>query len=329
MELLKKYIKQNMGAIVLFLIFCLIFAILFILYNITLKAVLYPALLCFIFGLVYAVIDFSKVRKKHKKMCDIQKLTSSMIKTLPEADSIEESDYRKLIIKLTDEISELEYDSSMKYSEMIDYYTVWAHQIKTPIASIKLSLQNEDTPLARRLSSELFRIEQYVEMVLAFLRLDSTSTDYVFKEYELDDIIRASIKSFSTEFIERKIGLDFTPSGKKIITDQKWLSFVLEQILSNSLKYTREGCIKLYMINGSVLCIEDSGIGISPEDLPRIFEKGYTGTNGRIDSKASGLGLYLCKRICDNLGVGITAESEPDKGTAIYLDFEQYRLKKE
>lgn len=318
-----------MGAIVLFLIFCLIFAILFILYNITLKAVLYPALLCFIFGLVYAVIDFSKVRKKHKKMCDIQKLTSSMIKTLPEADSIEESDYRKLIIKLTDEISELEYDSSMKYSEMIDYYTVWAHQIKTPIASIKLSLQNEDTPLARRLSSELFRIEQYVEMVLAFLRLDSTSTDYVFKEYELDDIIRASIKSFSTEFIERKIGLDFTPSGKKIITDQKWLSFVLEQILSNSLKYTREGCIKLYMINGSVLCIEDSGIGISPEDLPRIFEKGYTGTNGRIDSKASGLGLYLCKRICDNLGVGITAESEPDKGTAIYLDFEQYRLKKE
>lgn len=251
-----------------------------------------------------------------------------MIDTLPKIESIDEADYQKLIRSLTEEISDIEYKSSMKYRDMIDYYTVWAHQIKTPIASMHITLQNEDTPLSRRLSSELFRIEQYVEMVLAFLRLDSTSTDYVFKEHDLDEIVRESIKRFSTEFIERKIKLQYSPSDKKIITDEKWLSFVIEQLLSNALKYTREGSIKIYS-DKQYLCIEDTGIGIAPEDLPRIFEKGYTGGNGRINSKASGLGLYLCKRICDNLGIGIIARSEIDNGTVILLDLEQYELRTE
>lgn len=329
MNLFKDYLKQKRNGIILFSVFCVIFAIIFILYKITLEAVTYPAALCVAVGAVYIIIDFNRAKKKHEKMCDIQKLTSSMIDSLPASNSIEEEDYRKLINNLTDEISTLEYSSSMKYADMVDYYTVWAHQIKTPIASMRLSLQNEDIPLSRRLSSELFRIEQYVEMVLAFLRLDSTSSDYVFREFELDGIIKTSIKSFSTEFIERKIKLEYTPPEKKVVTDEKWLSFVIEQLLSNALKYTREGSIKIYMQEENVLCIEDTGIGIAPEDLPRIFEKGYTGENGRIDSKASGLGLYLCKRICDNLSVGISAESEPDRGTVIYLDFEQYKLKKE
>jgi len=329
MKLFKDYLKQKKNGIILFSVFCIVFAVIFILYNITLKAVIYPAALCIAGGAVYIILDFSKTKKRHEKMCDIQKLTSSMIDSLPAPNSIAEEDYRKLINNLTAEISALEYNSSMKYADMVDYYTVWAHQIKTPIASMRLSLQKEDTPLSRRLSSELFRIEQYVEMVLAFLRLDSTSSDYVFREYELDDIIKTSIRSFSTEFIERKIRLEYTPPEKKVITDEKWLSFVIEQLLSNALKYTREGSIKIYMQDENVLCIEDTGIGIAPEDLPRIFEKGYTGGNGRVDSKASGLGLYLCKRICDNLSVGIRAESEPDRGTVIYLDFEQYRLKKE
>lgn len=329
MKLFKDYLKQKRNGIILFAVFCVIFAVIFILYKISLKAVVYPAALCAVVGAVYITLDFNRVKKRHEKMCDIQKLTSSMIDSLPTANSIAEEDYRKLINNLTAEISALEYSSSMKYADMVDYYTVWAHQIKTPIASMRLSLQNEDTPLSRRLSSELFRIEQYVEMVLAFLRLDSTSSDYVFREYELDGIVKTSIRNFSTEFIERKIRLEYTPPKKKVITDEKWLSFVIEQLLSNALKYTREGSIKIYMHDENVLCLEDTGIGIAPEDLPRIFEKGYTGVNGRMDSKASGLGLYLCKRICDNLSVGIRAESEPDKGTVIYLDFEQYRLKKE
>lgn len=207
---------------------------------------------------------------------------------------------------------------------MTDYYSVWVHQIKTPIASMKLMLQNEDTVLARKLSTDLFRIEQYVGMVLAFLRLDSESSDYVFQEYELDHIIRQSVKKFSIEFIEKKIRLCFEPTGEKLITDEKWFSFCLEQILSNALKYTKEGSVRIYMEAPHTLCIEDTGIGIAPEDIPRIFEKGYTGYNGRRDKQASGLGLYLCRRTCNGLGIGLSAKSCLGQGTVIRMEMEQY-----
>ena len=328
MKLFKNYLKQNLKGILLFLIFTVIFGIVFFLYKITLKAVFYPAVLCAVVGLGFLIFDYISVLKKHKKLSEINKLTSSMLDSLPQGNSIEETDYRNLIKKLTTEISELEYKSGLKYRDMVDYYTVWAHQIKTPIASMQISLQNEDSPLSLRLSSELFRIEQYVEMVLAFLRLDSESSDYVFKEHNIDDIIRSSVKRFSAEFIERKLRLDYNPLNKTIVTDEKWFSFVIEQLLSNALKYTREGCIKIYT-DGEKLCIEDTGIGIAPSDLPRIFEKGYTGYNGRLDKKASGLGLYLCSRICENLGIGISARSEVDVGTVISLDLKQYQLKTE
>lgn len=328
MKLFFDYLKEKRSGILLFLIFSVVFFVVFCLYQIPFKAVLYPFILCVFIGMVFFLFDFRSAKKKHKTLCDIQRLTASMIGTLPEIKSIDDNDYQNLIRGLTKEISELEYNSSLKYRDMVDYYTVWAHQIKTPISAMNITLQNEDSPLSRRVSLQLLRIEQYVEMVLAFLRLDSTSTDYVFKEYELDNIIKNCVKRFSTEFIERKIRLDYSPLNKKIITDEKWLSFVIEQLLSNALKYTREGNIKIFM-NNQTLCIKDSGIGIATEDLPRIFEKGYTGKNGRLDSKASGLGLYLCKRICENLGIEITAQSEIDKGTTVLLNLEQYKLKAE
>ena len=113
------------------------------------------------------------------------------------------------------------------------------------------------------------------------------------------------------------------------MTDEKWLSFVIEQLLSNALKYTREGEIRVYLREPKTLCIEDTGIGIAPSDLPRVFEKGYTGYNGRTDKRASGIGLYLCRRVCEGLGIDIRIISELDKGTTVLLDLEQYKLKNE
>lgn len=165
------------------------------------------------------------------------------------------------------------------------------------------------------------RIEQYVEMVLAFLRLDSQSSDYYFREYELDPLIKATVKKYSTWFIHRKISLSYEPVGTTVLTDEKWLSFVLEQILNNALKYTKRGTISIYLEGENVLCIKDTGIGIAASDLPRIFERGFTGYNGRLDKKASGLGLFMCKQICDKLGHEITAESVVGEGTIIRIIF--------
>lgn len=329
MELYLKYLKERRKVMGLLLLFGIIFFTTFALYHLPMKAVLYPTLVCMVIGVLCLIIDYRQVRKKHFILTEIQNLTAAMIGDFSSSPSIVDEDYQDIIKSLQQEVANLESMSNIRYQDMVDYYTVWVHQIKTPIASMRLTLQNEDTSLSRRLQSDLFRIEQYVEMVLVFLRLDSTTTDYVFKEHSIDTIVKQTVKRFSHEFIGRKIALEYETITKTVVTDDKWLSFVLEQVLSNALKYTHEGSIKIYLNEPNTLCVEDTGIGIAAEDLPRIFEKGYTGYNGRTDKKASGIGLYLCKRICKNLGFGIKAESEVGKGTIVKLDLEQYQLRKD
>lgn len=320
------YLKQHKKFIYLFLLFGLIFAVTFSLYHLPLKVILYPLLLCFFTGSVFVAYDYLQKRKKHLLLSEIKNLSELMLQELPEISSVDDADYQEIIKILCEEQRNLSDLMDRRYTDMVEYYTVWVHQIKTPIASMRLTLQNEDSAIARRLSSDLFRIEQYVEMVLMFLRVDSSSTDYVIKEYDLDAVIKQSVKKFAGEFIGRKIRLEYTPIDMKVITDEKWLSFVIEQVLSNALKYTPAGSVKIYLTEDGKLCIEDTGIGIAPEDLPRIFEKGYTGYNGRSDKKASGIGLYLCRKVCGNLRHEITAESKIDVGTKIFIDLNREKL---
>lgn len=329
MKFFFSYLKQRRKVIGLFLLFALIHMGVFALYQLPLAAVAYPMVLCLVIGLTALIMDFRNLHQQHEKLSSIQSMTDAITMTPPDADSIVDADYQEIIHLLCQEQSKRVNDMNLRYQDMIDYYTVWAHQIKTPIASMHLHLQNEDTPLARQLSSDLMRVEQYVEMVLMFLRLDSDSTDYVIREHDLDTIVRQSIRKFAGEFIARKLKLVYDPVDAKVITDDKWLSFVVEQVLSNALKYTPSGSVTISLEAPKTLCIRDTGIGIAPEDLPRIFEKGYTGYNGRSDKRASGIGLYLCKRICKNLGHSISATSAPDEGTVIRIHLEQEKLEVE
>ena len=326
MKLFFQYLKQRWRGFVAAVIFCLIFIITFMLYRLPVAAVLYPTGLCVVLGIILILVDFRRVKRKHELLCGIQTITDAITSVMPHIDGMEDEDYQEIIRLLSDEHNRYHTETNRKYADMIDYYTVWAHQIKTPIASMRLHLQNEDSPLSRKLSTDLFRVEQYVEMVLTFLRLNSESTDYVIKEYDLDKIVKQAVKKFAGEFIGRKLSLVYEPLNTTVITDEKWLSFVIEQVLSNALKYTPSGSITITLESEKKLCIRDTGIGIAAEDLPRIFENGYTGYNGRTDKKASGIGLYLCKRICGNLGHTITAASKVDEGTVITIDLAQTKL---
>lgn len=323
------YLKQRRKAIVLFLLFALIHIVVFSLYQLPAAAAAYPLSLCLAIGLTALIWDSCRVSRQHQVLSRIQTATDAMICPLPEAQGLLDGDYQQIIRLLCQEQRSRVNDMNRKYQDMVDYYTIWAHQIKTPIASMKLHLQNEDTPLSRQLSSDLMRIEQYVEMVLVFLRLDSDSTDYVIREQDLDAILRPCLRKFAGEFIARKLKLVYEPTETTVITDEKWLSFVVEQVLSNALKYTPTGSIHIYLEAPKTLCIRDTGIGIAPEDLPRIFEKGYTGCNGRSDKTASGIGLYLCRRICRNLHHSISALSAPYQGTTIRIDLNQRKLEVE
>ncbi len=325
MEYFRDYIKSKKKALLAFLLFFLIFVISFFLYRLPVAAVIYPFIICLLFAAAFLAADYAKSKKIHNRLFLMKKDIFASETEFPDSGAVNDKDYQELIRTAQNEILRLENEYLSKYNDMTDYYSVWAHQIKTPIASMKLTLQNEDTASSRKLNADLFRIEQYVQMVLAFLRLDSDSNDFVFREYGLDGIICSAIKKFAPDFISKKIKVVYEKTDKKIVTDEKWLSFVIEQILSNSLKYTREGSVEI-SVKDDVLTISDTGIGIDPGDLPRIFEKGYTGFNGRADKSASGIGLWLCKRICENLGIKISAASETDKGTAVSLDISQHRI---
>ena len=329
MNFFKMYLKERMKYILLTVMLIGLFSFTLLLMNVPAKALLYPVLLCLFLGLLVLVTDCAIAKSRKNERANLDKITLSVIDSMPEAHSEEVRDYQNAIRQLGNEYRNYVSESERKYENMMDYYTVWAHQIKTPISSMKLAFQGEDSALSRRLSVDLFRIEQYVDMVLVYLRLDSEYTDYVFKECNMDEVIKNSVKKFASEFIGRKLSLEYEPEDVTVANDSKWLEFVIGQIISNSLKYTETGGIKIYFKEPKMLVIEDTGIGIAEEDLPRIFEKGYTGYNGRTDGSASGIGLYLCRRICGNLHIGIQAESEVGKGTKIILDLNQYKLKDE
>ena len=314
------YIKQSIKVLLLFIVFALVFCIVFSLYNLETEAIYYSIILCTFIGLIYICINFINYYKKHIQLYKLQNEISISLENLPSPKTLMEEDYTNLILNLNKEYKTYISKSDIAKSDMIDYYTMWVHQIKTPISALKLLIQTSESEISSDLSSELFKIEQYVEMVLSYIRLGSNKNDFVLKEYDLDNIVRQAIRKYAPLFIRKKISLDFQPTNYKVLTDEKWLVFVIEQLLSNAIKYTNKGKISIYPLEDKKLVIEDTGIGISQEDIPRIFDKGFTGYNGRTDKKATGLGLYLCKNILDKLSHKISIESEVGVKTKVILD---------
>ncbi|WP_270739159.1 sensor histidine kinase [Massilioclostridium coli] len=330
MKLLLQYFNYHKKSIVVFISFGVIFAVVFFLYRLPVSAVGYGVAVCAFVGMIAMILDFQRFYRKHhqlKKVCEQINVTKEH---LPSTKQLLEQDYQEIIYTLYQQRQELSDQMNNKYTDLVEYYTIWAHQIKTPIASMRLNLQSQDTDLSRELSDDLIRIEQYVEMVLCYLRLDSSSTDYVIREYDLDQMVKQAVRKFATQFIRKKITLRYNVLGCNVLTDEKWLLFVIEQLLSNALKYTKSGGqITIELEQPKILCIRDTGIGIAPEDLPRVFEKGYTGYNGRSDKKASGIGLYLCRRICENLGHRIELSSDLDSGTVVRIHLNSANLEVE
>ena len=326
---LRLYLRAQRRGMLFLGLCCLIFTASFALYGLPLGAVLYPAALCAAAGGIMLLLSLHKSRAVCQELSLMQRHPADLPDELPAAQSPQEQAYQALLLALHADRQRLKSDMDARYHDMTEYYTVWAHQIKTPIAAMRLALQNEDTPLFRRLTGEVGRVEQYVQMALTYLRLGSDSSDYVIRSCALDDVVRPAVRRFAGEFIQRRIQLNYQMLNCTVITDEKWLGFVVEQVLSNALKYTPQGSVSIYMEPEGVLCIRDTGIGVAPEDLPRVFEKGYTGYNGRSHRKASGLGLYLCREILTRLGHSVSAESQVDHGTTIRIDLRQHKTLQE
>lgn len=336
--MLKQYLHHHKKQIFLCLPSLSTAAVVFALFHLPVAPVVYTGVVVCFFLFVGAALDFIKFRKQALLLCQQKKAITITDELLPKPEYVLEEEYQELLHILFTEKEHLSAKHTRQYEELADYYTIWAHQIKTPIAAMHLILQEMENgyqepadetckvPAIGELKMELQRIEQYVEMALCYLRLDAKTTDYVIREYDIDDILRQAIRKQAPVFIRKKLKLVYEPLCIRTVTDEKWLLFVIEQILSNALKYTASGSITISLCEPKTLCISDTGIGIAPEDLPRIFEKGFTGRNGRTSKQASGIGLYLCKRICTNLGHDLSITSIPGAGTEVYLNLENTDL---
>lgn len=261
---------------------------------------------------------------------------------LPEAADDVEMLYHRLLENQSIARSESESSAAIRQSQMRDYYSMWVHQIKTPISAMKLLLEAEREELGQLIcddeqsqcllsdnmdsfEDELFRIEEYVSMALQYQRVSSTENDFVLEKVSVDGVIRDTIKKYAKIMIRRHIGMNYSGTVQEVYTGGKWLAFILEQLLSNAIKYTPQGVVTIETAEEKdrfFITIKDTGIGIKAEDLPRVFEKGYTGYNGHADKKATGIGLYLCRQMADKLGHTIRMESEIGKGTKVWIGFD-------
>lgn len=322
-HLLVYYAKHRWKLFVLFIAFHLSFFIIFLLNHLPLDAIGYGFLLWFYICAVVFVFDFVRFVRHLNRLESLKKSITVDVDGLPFPQNIFEEKYQELIKILFKQQKVMALKAENKEIDLIDYFTQWTHQIKTPIAAMRLLLQAGNNEQKRDLEMELYKIEKNVEFILQYVRFDQMANDLVIKRHSLDDILKKAIRKNAKIFIYKNIPLNYEETGATVLTDAKWLQFVIEQILSNALKYTKKGSISIYMespVEKKHLVIEDTGIGIREEDLPRVFEKGFTGYNGRIDSQSSGIGLYLCKKILDQLSHRISIHSTVGKGTKVILD---------
>lgn len=276
-------------------------------------------LMSFVFVCV-ALVDGARYRRSRRRMEQLSQHTELLPRELPEPIDALTGDYDAVVRALTQENERLRTQNLRQQEEQREYYTLWVHQIKTPISAMRLLLEARDDENTKLLKQELFKVDQYADLALKFVKLSDIASDLVIERCDLNEIARAAVKKYSLLFVYSRLTVQIDSLNKDIPCDSMWLEFILCQLLSNSIKYTRAGGVRIYM-EQRALVVEDTGIGIRKEDLPRIFEKGYTGYNGRMDTRASGIGLYLVKRAADALGIAIEVRSELGHGTRVSLRF--------
>lgn len=320
--------KSRFLLLIFYILFALIIFVVYSLYGIDYGAVLYALLLASVLGLCFGCADFVRFSARYTALTDAA--AHLPVQQLPAARNSIEDMYQNIIWSYESDRKDLQQQLSTIKTQSTDYYTLWAHQIKTPLSAMRLVLQKEDAgsmPKETRdvLETELFRTEQYVDMVLQYQRLYSFHSDLDLREYPVEQLVRTAVKNLAPLFIYKKLPVCIGDMKQSVVTDAKWFVFVLEQLLTNAIKYTAQGEIGIFYENNG-LVIQDTGIGIRPEDLPLIFERGYTGVTGRGSARSTGIGLYLCRQILDKLGFNISVDSRIGTGTRVVIDLRQQRI---
>ena len=325
------FIKERM-------LFLMVNLIMFLLIGILMKVVEVPINIIFILFLIwfgplitYMFLEFIKYNRYLKNLTDtIDGLDKKYL--LSEVINEPRFQEERIINEVLKECNKSMHENVKHYKdeqiEYREYIETWVHEIKTPIASAKLILENDDSNLSSRINYEMKRVEGFIEQVLYYARSSDVSKDYIIKKFSLRNVVMKAVKNNSRDFINRNIKLNIKEVEGTIFSDAKWVEFIINQIIINAVKFSipNKGEVSIFSKineNNIILTIEDNGVGISEKDIDRVFEKGFTGENGRKFGKSTGIGLYLCKKLCDKLGIGISLISKEGLGTKVNIVFPQ------
>lgn len=322
------YLNSRKYVIFLILLCSLVHIIVLFAYSYDTEPVFYASLIYLVLLVFFGILDYWYKNKKHKLLTKYDSDTDNLETLLSTKEPVEK-EYQNIILRLKNQQLDNMNAYHQSEKESSDFFTMWVHQIKTPIAALQLLLQASPENISG-MRGELFKIERYVDIILNYLRMDDMNQDLLLERYSMDSMVKQAVKKYAPLFIHSKLSIKLENLEYFVLTDEKWLVFVLEQLLSNAIKYTKTGGVRIFAeafeegnSRISRLVIEDTGIGICAEDLPRIFERAFTGYNGRDDKKASGLGLYLCKTILEKLGHEIKITSTMQKGTSVIITFHE------
>ena len=327
---LKKYIFSKSAYLIINFIIFLLISILMRITSISYAFIIFLFTIWFAPLIIYFIIDYFRKKSFYNEVSEIVENLDKkyLLPELMKKPNFYEGEIFYEIIKETNRSmhENVSYYKNMQ-EEYRDYIEAWVHEIKTPIALTKLfGENNEDIKTKNIILSEMKKIEGYVDQALYYARSTAVNKDYIVKEFEISDVLKKVIRENRREFINRRININIECVKGKAITDIKWVEFILNQIIVNSIKYSKEenASIKAYTlerVDNIILVIEDNGVGICSEDVSRVFNKGFTGKNGRIYGKSTGIGLYLCKKLCLKLGLDIFLESKEGEGTKVKLIF--------
>ncbi len=314
------FLREKAGALFLCLLTAGLFLLIGSLSHLDMEPLWYALELSGIVILIVGIVSWLRFIRHHR----LTEAGFSRLETLPEGMPSPESRLEEMYQSFLGEQAQLRLreknEQTRRIKEREDYYTLWMHQIKTPLSAMHLLLQSGDALGTGQLEEELFKTERYAEMALHYLRLESLSDDFELRSYDLYGLVKKAVKKYALMFIHKKITLFMEPFQVQVLTDEKWFQVLLEQILSNAVKYTQHGTVRIDVQQGHMLTIADSGAGIPKEDLPRVFDRGFTGHNGRADQRATGIGLYLAREVAQKLGHRLSIRSEVGKGTKVSID---------
>ncbi|AKN31593.1 histidine kinase [Clostridium carboxidivorans P7] len=324
-----EFIKDKIVIISCNILMFIILAAIMLAINVKFIIIVFVFCICFFSLVSYMALEFIKYKNYYDEIDSIlEKLDKKYLlpEMIKEANFLQGEKLNCILKEISRDMHEnVKYykDTQEDYREYIE---TWVHEIKTPIASTKLIIENNKNEVTNKIDFQMDRIEGFVEQVLYYSRSNDAHKDYIIKQINLDNTVRKVIKRNYRDFIHKKIKLDIKDINESVYTDEKWTEFIINQIIGNSIKYSsnKEPIISISSVkkaNSVMLIIEDNGVGIIDKDVSRVFEKGFTGDNGRRFSKSTGMGLYLCKKLCSKLGLKINIDSEVNKGTKVTLVF--------